>query len=105
MARELLTAHPELIRQQLRQEIYAAVQQPGVTFLQAYNDYQRRQTQADAERARSDAEKLRKENRILKNNAASADRAPVSGVSKGGRASEKSQESDPFIRGFDSDDW
>jgi hypothetical protein len=104
-ARELLTVHPELVGKTLPQEVYATANRPGTTLLQAYTEYERRQSQAEAEQARSEAEKLRKENRILKNNADSADRAPVSGVSKGGRASDKAAETDPFLRGFDSDDW
>ena len=100
-ATELLHAHPELVGKELPQEVYDAVKRPGVTLLQAYTEYERKVTQAEAEKARSDAEKLRKENRILKNNADSADRAPVSGVSKGGRAEDKDAD-DPFMRGFNS---
>ena len=100
-AKELLNAHPELVGKELPKEVYAAVQQPGVTLLQAYTEFKRKEAQAEAEKARSDAEKLRKENRILKNNADSADRAPVSGVSKGGRAEDKDAD-DPFMKGFNS---
>ena len=100
-ARELLDAHPELVGKQLPPEVYAATSKPGVSLLQAYTEYERKSSQAEAEKARRDAEKLRKENRILKNNADSADRAPVSGVSKGGRAEDK-EANDPFLAGFNS---
>ena len=104
-ARELLNVHPELVGKSLPNEVYAAAARPGVTLLQAYTDYERGVAQAEAAKTRQEAEKLRKENRILKNNADSADRAPVSGVSKGGRASDKAKEADPFLAGFDSDGW
>ena len=103
-AKELLNAYPDLVGKELPKEVYSAVQQPGVSLLQAYTEYKRKEAIAEAEKARNDAERLRKENRILKNNADSADRAPVSGVSRGGRASDKDSD-DPFIKGFDSDDW
>ena len=100
-ARELLIARPELRGKDLPAEVYAAVSEPGKTLLTAYMEYERKVAQAEAEKTRSEAEKLRKENRILKNNADSADRAPVSGVSKGGRADDKGPE-DPFLKGFNS---
>lgn len=100
-ARELLAAHPELAGKNLPQEVYAAASQPGTTLLQAYSEYERKGERAEAEKARTEAERLRKENRILKNNADSADRAPVSGVSKGGRAEDKDA-NDPFLKGFNS---
>ena len=98
---ELLTARPGLAGKKLPAEVFAAASQPGVSLLQAYTEYERKESQAEAERARNEAEKLRKENRILKNNADSADRAPVSGVSKGGRAEDNSS-NDPFLKGFNS---
>ena len=100
-ARELLSAHPNLAGKELPAEVYAAASQPGVTLLQAYTEYERKASVAEAEKARNEAERLRKENRILKNNADSADRAPVSGVSKGGRA-EDTNANDPFLKGFNS---
>lgn len=100
-ARELLIARPELRGKELPAEVYAAVTDPNKTLLTAYLDYERKVTQAEAEKNRNEAEKLRKENRILKNNADSADRAPVSGVSKGGRTEDKGSD-DPFLKGFNS---
>ena len=100
-ARELIAARSDLMGKQLPKEVFSMAMQPGKTLLTAYLEYERKVTQAEAEKARSDVEKLRKENRILKNNAESADRAPVSGVSKGGRADDKGQD-DPFLKGFNS---
>jgi len=104
----LLRARPELLGKQLPQEVYVLANEPGQTLLSAYTEYESKAAQAeadkarrDAETAKSDVEKLRKENRILKNNADSAERAPVSGVSKGGRA-EDTDADDPFLKGFNS---
>lgn len=98
---ELWTAHPGLMGKELPTEVYVLANRPGVTLLQAYNEHERMVSQAEAEKARNEAEQLRKENRILKNNADSADRAPVSGVSKGGRT-EDSSANDAFLKGFNS---
>jgi len=100
-ATELLNVHPELAGRDLPQEVFEMAARPGVSLLQAYAEHERRVSRAEAEQARTEAEKLRKENRILKNNADSADRAPVSGVSKGGRASDNDAD-DPFLKGFNS---
>ena len=48
------------------------------------------------------AASLKKENAILKQNAASAAKAPVKGVTGGGVSPDKV---DYFIEGFDSDPW
>jgi hypothetical protein len=100
-ARELLSVHPELRGKELPAEVYAAASQPGVSLLQAYTEHERKVNQAEAVKARDEADRLRKENRILKNNADSADRAPVTGVAKGGRAEDISPD-DPFLKGFNS---
>lgn len=54
----------------------------------------------DAYAGRQDAERLRKENRILRQNAATAARAPVRGVTGGGTP--KAEPDDPFLRGFNT---
>lgn len=46
---------------------------------------------------------LQKENQILRQNAASAAQAPVTGVSGGGSVAPEKE--DPFIKGFDSPGW
>lgn len=65
---------------------------PLLTAYLAYRDQQSTKTAAS----------LQKENRVLKQNAASAAKAPVKGVSGGGVAPKKV---DNFLKGFDSDPW
>lgn len=65
---------------------------PLLTAYLAYRDKQSAQTAAS----------LKKENQVLKQNAASAAKAPVKGVSGGGVAPKKI---DNFLKGFDSDPW
>ena len=50
---------------------------------------------------KAEADKLRRENRILKQNEASAKQAPVKGVRGGGATDTKPE--DDFLRGFNSD--
>lgn len=94
-ARALLAAYPELVGQKLPAAVTTAWA-AGKPLTEAYREY--KETQQKAE---SDA--LRKENQILKQNAASAAKAPVSGVSRNGSADTKP--TDHFVAGFDSDDW
>lgn len=67
----------------------------GVPLLTAYIAYRERQS-AKA------AQTLRRENEVLKQNAAAAAKAPVRGVSGGAKAQSKP---DPMLAGFDSDAW
>ncbi len=67
----------------------------GAPLYAAYGAYQHKQ---DAKAA----DAIRKERDILRQNAASAKRAPVSGVSGGGATPDKP---DPFLKGFESDPW
>ena len=85
----LYAARPELRGQDLPQEVARACV-GGKSLTEAYNEYACRQ--------RSDAAELRKENRILRQNAATAARAPVRGVTRGGATD--SQAEDAFLRGF-----
>ena len=68
----------------------------GADLLSAYSAYR---VQASEKAAKS----IKKENQILKQNAASAAKAPVKGVSGGGSTNQKKE--DPFLKGFDSDNW
>lgn len=67
----------------------------GIPLLNAYLAYREKQS---AKTAAS----LKKENEVLKQNAASAAKAPVKGVSGGGVAPKKV---DPFLAGLESDNW
>lgn len=92
-ARELLHARPELRGKNLPEEVMQACLRENKPLLAAYAEYETRQEKAEAER-------LRRENNILKQNAASAARAPVKGV-RGGGATDTTPEDD-FIKGFNS---
>ena len=91
---ELLAAKPELYGKPLPQEVLVAAQS-GKNLLVAYTEY-------EATKSHSEAERLRIENNIHKQNAANAAKAPIKGVSIGGAAKDKSGEDD-FLRGFNSD--
>ena len=73
----------------------AAAAAKGVPMLDAYLAYQTKETEKKAAA-------LKKENSVLRQNAASAAKAPVRGVTGGG---EIHKEKDPFEAGFDSVDW
>ena len=93
---ELLSAKPELRGQKLPDAVVQAAVTGNKRLINAYMDWQ------DAQRT-AELEALRKENNTLKQNAASAAKAPVRGVTQGGKTDMTPD--DPFIRGFDSDDW
>lgn len=93
---ELLQARPNLRGQALPDAVSRAAVQDNKRLLLAYLDYEAKQAQAENER-------LRKENEIYKQNAATAARSPVRGVSGGGATDLKP--SDPFLDGFNSSDW
>ena len=93
---ELLKARPELYGKKLPDEVVQSCVREGKPLLKAYTEYEARQSKAETA-------KLRKENQILKQNAASAAKAPVRGVSGGGATDTRPK--DPFEEGFDSDDW
>lgn len=94
-AQELIVARPDLKMQQLPMEVVEAWRN-GDNLLNAYNRYEARQKEAENQ-------KLKKENNILKQNAAAAAKAPVKGVTGG--APTDTEPEDPFLEGFDSDPW
>ena len=94
-AQELIVARPDLKTKQLPMEVIEAWR-GGENLLNAYNKYEARQKEAENQ-------KLKKENNILKQNAAAAAKAPVKGV--GGGAPTDTEPEDPFLKGFDSDPW
>ena len=89
--RDLYAARPELRGEELPEAVLEAAVR-GKTVTEAYNDYVYRQ--------RQDADQLRKENRILRQNAKAAAKAPVRGISRGGGTD--TQPEDAFLRGFNS---
>lgn len=91
----LKAARPDLTGKQLPMEVVKACtdeKNPKHLFV-AYAEYEVAQQKAEAD-------KLRRENEVLRQNAAAAARAPVSGVSGGG-ATDTGPEDD-FLKGFNS---
>ena len=93
-ARALLAARPELKGTTLPDSVHEACRR-GRGLLEAYTDY-------EMGRERAETERLRRENAILRQNAAAAARAPIRGTGGGGGGSLK--EEDDFLRGFHFDD-
>ena len=93
-ARGLIEARPELAGKQLPQEVVRACAAEGKNLLVAYAEYEAAQQKAEADR-------LRRENDVLRQNAASAAKAPVHGTRGGGATDTKAK--DDFLRGFDED--
>lgn len=91
--RQLKAIFPDF--KSMPQEVMSAYEN-GADLMSAYSAYRVRA----AEKA---SQAVKKENRILKQNAASAAKAPVKGVSGGGATGV--QKEDPFLKGFDSDRW
>lgn len=92
---DLMKAYPEMVGKQLPQEVVRDAVLGKKTLTEAYRAYKEQQQSTEAD-------KLRKENKILKQNAAAASRAPVTGVTKGGSTEQKAE--DPFLKGF-NDEW
>lgn len=91
---QLVKAYPELKGSgPLPQEVVDATIKGGRSLIEAYTSYKAGQAEAELK-------KLKNENQILKQNAASAARAPVTGVSGGGATDTKPV--DPFLEGFNS---
>ena len=91
--RQLKALYPEF--KVMPNEVAKAVAE-GTNLLTAYVAYREKQTSKAAA-------SLKKENEVLKQNAASAAKAPVRGVTGGGATNTKPQNN--LIAGFDSDDW
>ena len=92
-ALELVKARPDLGGKPIPEEVRKACVEDNKTLLVAYIEYEAKQQKAEME-------KLRRENQIMKQNEASANRAPVKGV-RGGGATDTTPEDD-FMRGFNS---
>jgi len=95
-AADLLSARPDLTGKPLPTEVVRAATRDGKSLMEAYLEYEGAQNSAETAT-------LRKENKILKQNAEAAARSPVTGVSGGG-ATDTAPE-DPFLKGFLEDDW
>ena len=90
---QLLAIYPEV--SSIPDEVAIATAN-GTDLLTAYVAYRERQTSKAAA-------SLKRENEVLKHNAASAAKAPVKGVTGGGATDTKPKNN--LLVGFDSDDW
>lgn len=90
----LMTERPELKGTTIPAEVAKACAE-GKSLLTAYDEYEIKQTKTEAER-------LKQENKILRQNATNAAQAPVGRVSGGGETDTKP--TDDFMTGFNSDD-
>ena len=93
-ARALVAARPELRGRSIPDAVVRDCIR-GKNLLTAYAEYEAGQSKAEADR-------LRRENEVLRQNAAAAARAPVSGVGGGENADLRGE--DDFLRGFLADD-
>lgn len=93
---DLLKAHPELRGTQLPASVVNACVAEGQSLVGAYESYLRKQSEAENKAVKA-------ENKRLKQNADAARRAPVRGVSKGGKTN--TDPDDPFLAGFNADRW
>ena len=93
--RQLKSVYPDVLKAPIPKAVIEAAtsKENPKNLLAAYNEYMLGQYKAEAE-------SFRKENEILKQNAAAAAKAPVSGATGGGVA--ESKPDDDFIKGFDS---
>lgn len=90
---ELWTMRPDLKGTKIPSEVAAAAAN-GQNLALAYFAY-------EAKEAKAAAEQLRQENNTYKQNAATAAKAPVKGVSGGGATD--TQPEDPFLKGFNTE--
>lgn len=90
---QLKALYPDL--QEMPDEVAKAAAE-GADLLTAYVAYREKQTYEAAE-------VLRKENQVLKQNAAAAAKAPVRGITGGGAADTKPRSG--LLAGFDDDGW
>lgn len=91
--RELWTMRPDLKGTTIPSEVAKAAAE-GQNLSLAFFAY-------EAKQAKAAAEQLRQENNTYKQNAATAAKAPVKGVTGGGATD--TQPEDPFLKGFDSE--
>lgn len=96
---ELVAMRPDLKESlagggQLPQEVVTGCVKSGIPLRTAYAEY-------EAKEARANAERIRQENEILKQNEQNAKKAPVKSVTAGGGV--KAAGKDPFLVGFEAD--
>lgn len=90
---ELMTVRPQLRGKELPKEVQERAIKDGKSLLVSYLEYESEQNRAEISR-------LKKANQVHEQNAASAERAPVTGVTGGGATD--TAPSDPFLDAFNS---
>lgn len=93
---DLYQTYPQARTEKLPTEVVNETIRSGKPLVQTYAEYL-------ARKATADAKSVQKENKILKQNQASAAKAPVSKVTGGGKTD--TSPTDDFLAGFNSDSW
>lgn len=91
----LFTAFPDAANERIPDDVVVAAIRENKPLVQVYGRYR-------DEKAKNAARAAQEENKILKQNQASAARAPVSPVTRGGKTD--TRPADPFLAGFYADD-
>lgn len=100
----LLQLYPELRGKTIPDEVLRESIEKNEALAVTYKRYADKQQKAANDASNAEKKKLKKDNKILKQNAEAASRAPVRGVARGGAVSEP-EDDDPFLAGFNSEDY
>lgn len=98
----LLQLFPELKGKEIPDEVLKTSIENNEPLAVTYKKYADEKLKAANDASKAEAKKLKKDNKILKQNAEAASRAPVRGVARGGAVSEP-EDDDPFLKGFNED--
>ena len=98
----LLQLYPELKGKELPDEVLKASIENNEPLVVTYKRYADEKQKAVNDASKAETKKLKKDNKILKQNAEAASRAPVRGVAKGGPVQDP-EDDDPFLKGFNED--
>jgi len=93
---DLFTAYPTARIDGVPEEVSTAAIAENKPLVQAYAEWKAKTVSAESNR-------VKRENKILKQNQAAAARAPVSKVTGGGKTD--TSPVDPFLQGFNDDTW
>ena len=98
----LLQLFPELKGKEIPDEVLKASIENNEPLAVTYKKYADEKAKAVNDANKAEAKKLKKDNKILKQNAEAASRAPVRGVARGGPVQDP-EDDDPFLKGFNAD--
>lgn len=94
---ELFRAFPNARNEKIPNDVTTEAIEKGIPLVQAYANWKTRSVSAEA----AEATRVKRENKILKQNQAAAARAPVTKTTGGGKTDTKPV--DDFLRGFEDD--